>query len=153
MRLKDFLVQRDMYGRPISVNYWGKDVYQTKLGALFTFVTYAFIVFNLIALSIDLVTGRRQSDSQSTETFDRYEAGSFNLKENSFELAVFPSFFIPDNIARIVANMKYFDKGKFLTTSIPLKKCPTERTEVIAKYWADHGRDMRSFLSDMDSTI
>lgn len=46
-----FLVDKDIFGQPISVFYQGSDVYKTRLGAFFTFVTYSLIAFNFITLT------------------------------------------------------------------------------------------------------
>ncbi len=48
--LIDFLVDRDMFGQPISVLFKASDVYKTKMGALASICTYMLMLFNLITL-------------------------------------------------------------------------------------------------------
>lgn len=43
-KVVDFLVARDMYGHAVGLNYRGSDNYQTKVGAIFTLVTYVLMV-------------------------------------------------------------------------------------------------------------
>ena len=49
--LIDKVVERDIFGHPIHVNYKGSDTYQTRIGALCTVVTYTLMVFNLVTTS------------------------------------------------------------------------------------------------------
>lgn len=61
--LIDFLVDRDFYGHPVTVQYKGSSVYNTKVGAFFTLMTYALILFNLITLIQAFFDGSRQQES------------------------------------------------------------------------------------------
>ena len=45
-----FLVDFDKFGHQIGVHYRGRDKYKTRLGACVTFVTYFFMLINLIGL-------------------------------------------------------------------------------------------------------
>ena len=49
-RLLQYLVSKDIYGYQFKVNYMGDDTYKTKLGALWTIVTYAALLFNFYVL-------------------------------------------------------------------------------------------------------
>ena len=51
-RFEDILVNQDIYGHAIGVNYRGSGAYQTRLGALFTFVTYVLIIVNTVSILI-----------------------------------------------------------------------------------------------------
>ena len=46
-----FLIERDIYGLPITVNYKGSDVYKTRMGATCTLLTYALLLVNMITLT------------------------------------------------------------------------------------------------------
>ena len=47
---KGVLTALDIYGHPINVLYKGDPVYRTRLGSLFTLVTYILILVNFGAL-------------------------------------------------------------------------------------------------------
>ena len=83
-----FLVARDIYTQPVGVNYRGSDVFQTKLGAFFTFVTYLVMMFNFTTLMQAFFDGSRQSVSSVTTTYDRYSEGKFSLGENSIRINI-----------------------------------------------------------------
>jgi len=51
----------DIYGHPVGVTYKGKDTYQTKLGALFSFFTYILVIF-YAAEKMLLLIGKSQPD-------------------------------------------------------------------------------------------
>ena len=59
-RLIDFLVRFDIYGHPVTVHYKGRSVYNTKVGAFFSLLTYALILFNLSTLIQGFFDGSRQ---------------------------------------------------------------------------------------------
>ena len=42
----------DIYGHPIGVHHQGETLYKTRLGSLFTILTYVLIIINMV----DLVT-------------------------------------------------------------------------------------------------
>lgn len=79
-----FFVGRDIFGQSITVNYKGSDAYRTKLGALFTIVTYVLILINGIALVEGFLNGSKQSESSQTFFFDRYNEGKQLLDESQF---------------------------------------------------------------------
>mgnify|MGYP001626562620 CR=1 FL=1 len=81
-RFGDFLKERDIYGQPISINYKGSDVFKTKIGALVSLLTYMLIIFNLVNLTRAFMDGSKQDETTSTVSFNRFEAGPFNLQEN-----------------------------------------------------------------------
>ena len=60
-RFVDFLVDFDIFGQPIGVNYKGKDVFKTKIGALVTLMAYTVILFNLVTLSQDFMNNSKQT--------------------------------------------------------------------------------------------
>ena len=54
-----FLVEQDMFGQPVTVNFKGSDVYKTKLGAFLSLATYSLIIFNLVSLIQSFFDGSR----------------------------------------------------------------------------------------------
>ena len=83
-----FLVDRDIYGEKIKVMYKGNDLYQTKLGALCTILTYVLICINAFSVFQGFVNGTRQNESAQTLYFDRYEAGPISLPLSSFDVKI-----------------------------------------------------------------
>ena len=58
-----FLVGQDIFGQPVTVFYKGSDVYQTKMGALCTMLTYAFVIVYGVALGEAFIDNSKQSES------------------------------------------------------------------------------------------
>ena len=54
-----FLVEQDMFGQPIAVNFKGSDVFKTQLGAILSLATYGLILFNLVGLIQSFFDGSR----------------------------------------------------------------------------------------------
>ena len=46
-----FLRDRDMYGYAVGVNYKGDNSFRTRIGAIFTLVTYSLIILNLVVMT------------------------------------------------------------------------------------------------------
>ena len=61
-KLESFIVGQDIFGHAIGVHYRGSDTYQTRLGAFFTFVSYGFMLANLITLFTAFADGSNQSE-------------------------------------------------------------------------------------------
>ena len=55
----EFLVERDMFGHDVSINYSGSDVFKTKVGACVSLLTYMLMIFNLVSLSGAFMDGSR----------------------------------------------------------------------------------------------
>lgn len=51
----DLILSRDVFGHPLSVNYKGSDIFQTKIGAFFSIVTQLMTLGILVIKSIELV--------------------------------------------------------------------------------------------------
>ena len=102
-RLTNWLVDKDIYGHPVSVNYQGSDSFKTKAGALVTLCTFTLILFNLVNTIAAFNDGSRQSESQGTSVIDKFTAGPFNLQDNEFELTIIRFSPLPQNIGRLAA--------------------------------------------------
>ena len=61
-KLEQLIVDQDIYGHAIGVHYRGRDAFKTRLGALFTIVTYVFIAINFINLATAFVDGSNQQE-------------------------------------------------------------------------------------------
>ena len=68
-----FFVGLDTFGRPLSVNYKGSDTYQTKLGAVFTVVSYALMAVNLVNLMTAFVSNSNQVEKTNLLTTDNWK--------------------------------------------------------------------------------
>ena len=99
----DKLVDQDIYGHQIGINYKGSGAYKTKLGAFFTLATYVLMCINLITLMQDFVSNERQDEKNTEVYLDRFSAGMFNLTDYQIELALINFSWGPidENIGRI----------------------------------------------------
>ena len=102
-RFCDFLVEKDIYGQPITVNYMGSDAFKTKLGAFVTLLTYALMLFNFTNLMRAFFDGSRQDEKQSTVAIDSFLSDELYLQENLFEISIIVATPIPENLGRMVA--------------------------------------------------
>ena len=102
-RFGDFLVEKDIYGQPITVNYMGSDAFKTKLGAFVTLLTYALMLFNFTNLMRAFFDGSRQDEKQSTVAIDAFLSDELYLQENQFEISIITADPIPENLGRMVA--------------------------------------------------
>ena len=60
----NFLLNRDVFGQPISVMYKGNDTYRTKMGVLWTFFITVLVIVNTVSLVEGFMDGSRQTESQ-----------------------------------------------------------------------------------------
>ena len=60
----NFLLNRDVFGQPISVMYKGNDTYRTKMGVLWTFLITVLVIVNTVSLVEGFMDGSRQTESQ-----------------------------------------------------------------------------------------
>ena len=74
----------DMYGHSVGVNYKGNGVYQTRLGAAVTLVTYALMLFNLVTLISAFFDGSKQEEKTQTSYADPFLTDAYNLAEHNF---------------------------------------------------------------------
>lgn len=49
-KIGSYFLGLDIFGHPIGVHYRGRSVYQTKLGALCTILSYALMLVNTVTL-------------------------------------------------------------------------------------------------------
>ena len=118
-RFGDFLVEKDIYGQPVTVNYMGSDTFKTKLGAFVTLLTYALMLFNFTNLMRAFFDGSRQDEKQSTVAIDPFLADESNFQENQFEISIIITTPMPENLERMVAYQ--FDEADM--TVLNLEPC------------------------------
>ena len=53
----NFIVDQDIFGHAIKVNYQSKDAYKTRLGALCTIATYILMAINFVTLMTAFIDG------------------------------------------------------------------------------------------------
>ena len=70
------------------MNYRGSSVYKTKVGAFFSYATYALVLFNLIALIESFFDGSEQKESQRAEKYDRFFNDGYYLSDGLLQLSV-----------------------------------------------------------------
>ena len=54
-----FLLNRDIFGLPITVVYKGDSVFKTHMGAAFTLLTYALLLVNVLSLTQSFIDGSK----------------------------------------------------------------------------------------------
>ena len=80
-QIEQFLINRDMYGHVIGVNYRGSGTYQTRLGSLCTLATYILMLISFGELLIAYNDGSKQEEKSQTVYKDRYISDAYNLNE------------------------------------------------------------------------
>ena len=56
-KLVDLIVNQDIFGHEIKVNYRNSDTFKTSLGALCTIATYTLIIINFVTLLTAFIDG------------------------------------------------------------------------------------------------
>ena len=84
--MEDFLIGQDIYGYAIGVNYQGKGVYQTRLGAMCTFISYVLMIVITLNLSIAFSDGSKQEEKVQTTQFDIWNTEKYYLTNNGLSV-------------------------------------------------------------------
>ena len=74
-----FLVNRDVFGQPITVLYKGSQTYKTKIGALCTVLVTVLVLVNTVMLAEGYISQSRQAENGQVISYDRFGAGKFYL--------------------------------------------------------------------------
>ena len=85
-RMKNFFLDCDIFGHPISVHYRGSDTFKTWLGSICTLTVYVLMLVNTIQLSGALVDTSRLEEKFSQGKIDRFHEDPYKLLENNLEL-------------------------------------------------------------------
>ena len=56
-KIVNLIVNQDIFGHAIKVNYRSSDTFKTSLGAFCTIATYTLIIINLVTLMTDFIDG------------------------------------------------------------------------------------------------
>ena len=158
----DILVNQDIYGHQIGINYKGSGAYKTKLGAFFTLATYVLIVINLVTLMQDFVSNERQDEKNTEVYLDRFSAGMYNLTDYQIELTLinFSSQPIDENIGRFRVFQSLNCKDSMIScldgdaaqnettlVELPQGNCSeAKKAELTEFYGARFGEDIINFL-------
>ena len=133
-----FVLNRDIFGQPITVMWHGSDVHKTKMGTLCTFLTYGLLLAYLVTQINSILDGNKQNESTQTKQYDRYSAGRYSLAENYFNLTIAVLKPIPERVGRFVVLHEVFDEsGKDKTQEIPLVLCSKDKTDEDRAYWSE----------------
>ena len=106
-----FLVNRDVFGQPISVQYKGSSSYKTKVGALCTIIITVIMIINTAILVQGYTSQSQQKETSKTIFYDRFKAGKFYLKENSvnFRILSYSPEPIPATVGRWYVMQRKYD--------------------------------------------
>ena len=77
-----FFIERDIFGKPITVLYNGSEAYKTKLGAVCTILVILLSLVNIIILTKGFLDSSNQKESTQFLRLDRRNSGKFYLTEN-----------------------------------------------------------------------
>ena len=102
-RLSQYLVSKDIYGNQFKVTYMGEDTYKTKLGALWTIVTYAALLFNFYVLASAFQDGSNQDEKSRLQIFDRFTGPAFRFADYHTQITIGNLQSMTDDIARLRA--------------------------------------------------
>ena len=100
MSICKILENRDVYGRNITLNYLKHESFKTKIGGLITLFSYALILVNLVAISIEFLNSSRQVEGTQTIKVDLFDDEPHTLSENSLRFIMSSSSPIPPKIGR-----------------------------------------------------
>ncbi len=102
-RVTDYLVGQDIFGFAIGVHYKGSGTYQTKLGALFTMITYILMLVNLVTLLQAFFDGSKQEEKSQTTFVDKFLTDAHNLVEEQFGIVIMSYPPMPENVGSLKA--------------------------------------------------
>ena len=138
-----FLLSRDMLGHQISINYKGNPTYNTKFGAFLSIGIQVLVLFQLIQLSIDMVSMNDPTIISYNRPLYKEEIADFDLIELDEYRWTFGVYFtnsdnpnipieLPAEIGRIVSVQQVKDqsRGHFETSLIPAVNCTDLFTHV-----------------------
>ena len=118
-KIEQIILDRDIYGYPITINYRDSDTFKTRLGSACTLATYVLLFIKIFKLLGAYYDGSMQDEKINKITFDRWNAGPFNLKENDFKIVSF----IEPPLPRNVGNLRAFQDGSSTNYEIELGMC------------------------------
>ena len=118
-RIFNFLTSLDIYGHPVGVLFKGSSVYQTRLGALITLITYMLMLFNLQTLFSAFLDGSKQEEKVSITYTDSFLTDAYNLKENNLEIQAL----VFGNSSRYYGVFKFYHAENYTLRPLEAKLC------------------------------
>ena len=103
-KLGSFILESDIFGHRIGVNYKGRDTYQTYLGSICTLAVYVLILINFLQLSTAYHDGSRQTEKEFTTTIDPVNRETVNFSESNIEMFLVKTNNLDASIGRFVVN-------------------------------------------------
>lgn len=86
-KLGKFLKSLDIFGYPIGVHYKGSDTYQTRLGAVCTFLAYVLMAFNSFTMTTEFLNHTFQEEKQQSMLVDSYKTPVYSFEDHNFEIS------------------------------------------------------------------
>ena len=86
--LLKFLVGRDIYGHPITVNHDGEDKYKTRFGALLTLASFVFIMVNLVTKLTEFGDRSTQDEINRPLMIDPNKSDEISLQDGQITIGV-----------------------------------------------------------------
>ena len=78
-KVKEFLLERDIYGHQIGVHFQGKSSYNTWLGFFCTLFIYGIVFQSMVVMGTDFINFSRQDEKVNIEKIDLHASEEQNL--------------------------------------------------------------------------
>ena len=130
-RLEQFIVSQDIYGYAVGVNYKGSGVFQTRLGALCTIITYTLMIVNLTNLLIAFTDGSKQEEKIQSIEFDTWNSDRFDITDNSMTI----SYILWPPIDSRIGRLRSLQMHENQVSTIEQGNCSDEFMEATDSYW------------------
>ena len=89
-KIKQYLLNQDIYGHKIGVHFQGKPSYNTWIGLICTCLFYGVVLQSAIMMSRDFMSDSRQDEKVNIEKFDRHRSEPYNLADNGVNFYIIP---------------------------------------------------------------
>ena len=99
-RIKEFIIDQDIYGHAIGVHYRGSSAYKTFLGSFCTLGAYALVIMQLVLLVTVFIDGSNQTEKTQVNALDRFFGGPRKFSEYNLDLIVYSTPNITPEIGR-----------------------------------------------------
>ena len=87
--MAQFILDRDLFGHPITVHFRGKNTYGTWLGSFCTLAAYILMFVNVVLLGTSYRDGYKQEEMVDFQYFDRFDSPRYYLHENGVNITLF----------------------------------------------------------------
>ena len=131
-KVTKLLVDQDIYGYPVRVNYKGDDSYKTRIGAFCTLITYSLMVLNILVATQGFINFTRQEEKSRTATVDKFFTPAFYLDEYNFSISTLTNVKLDPRIMSLNLSRQGAGGKSFPIKSI---ECSEEVKLRQADYW------------------